>query len=174
MAVAKFHFKLEALLAHRQQVEKEKQRKLAVVQNEVQALTRQLQETHTRIAAENKSLTATHLTGTLDMQYIAHEKRYVGNLQIKIVLGMQKLAAMEKTLATARTELLAAARDRKVIEKLREKQFARWRAEQDRKEAALMDELGTQIALRNAPEPEPELAVDPIQPAEPRQTEVAP
>lgn len=172
MAVAKFHFKLEALLAHRQQVEKEKQRKLAAVQSEMQAVTRQLQETHARIAAENKSLTASHLTGKLDMQYIAHEKRFVGNLQIKILLGMQKLAAMEKTLAAARAELLAAARDRKVIEKLKEKQLARWRAEQDRKEAALMDEIGTQIALRNAPGAE--MPPDDPEPAEHLPTESAP
>jgi flagellar FliJ protein len=150
MAVARFHFKLEALLDHRQRVEKEKQRKLAVIQQEVQVITRQLQETHARIAAENKTLTATALTGTLDMQYIAHEKRFVGNLHIKIVLGMQKLAGLEKTLNAARAELLAAARDRKVIEKLKEKQLARWRLEQDRKEAALMDEIGTQLAIRSA------------------------
>jgi flagellar protein FliJ len=152
MAIARFHFKLEALLAHREQIEKEKQRKFAIIQGEIQALARQLQETHTRIAAENRTLTATQLTGKLDMQYIAHEKRYVGNLHVKIVLGMQKLAAMEGTLNAARAELLAAARDRKVIEKLKEKQQARWRAEQDRKEAALLDEIGTQLALRHAGE----------------------
>lgn len=150
MAVARFHFKLEALLTHRQQVEKEKQRKLAVIQQEIQALTRQLQETQARIAAENRTLTATQLTGSLDMQYIAHEKRYVGNLHVKIVLGMQQLAAMEPKLSLARAELLAAARDRKVIEKLRENQLARWRAEQDRKESALMDEIGTQLARRHS------------------------
>jgi flagellar protein FliJ len=152
MAIARFHFKLEALLAHREQIEKEKQRKFATIQGEIQALARQLQETHARIAAENRTLTATQLTGKLDMQYIAHEKRYVGNLHVKIVLGMQKLAAMEGTLNAARAELLAAARDRKVIEKLKEKQQARWRAEQDRKEAALLDEIGTQLALRHAGE----------------------
>jgi flagellar export protein FliJ len=69
---------------------------------------------------------------------------------VKIVLGMQKLAAMETTLNAARAELLAAARDRKVIERLKEKQLARWRAEQERKEAALLDEIGTQLAIRNA------------------------
>jgi len=152
MAVARFHFPLEALLTHRLHVEKEKQRKLAEVQNEITTLTRQLQETHARIAAENRSLTANQLTGTLDMQYIAYEKRYVGNLHVRIILGMQKLVALESKLAAARAELLAAARDRRVIEKLKEKQLARWREAQNKKEAALMDEIGTQLSLRHSAE----------------------
>ena len=85
------------------------------------------------------------------MAYIAHEKRYVGNLHVRIALTMQRLAEVEKTLAAARAGLLAAAKCRKVIEKLRERQFARWRYEQDRKEAAELDEIGTQIALRSSP-----------------------
>jgi len=52
--------------------------------------------------------------------------------------------------AGTHAELLAAARARKVIEKLREKQFQRWRAQQERKDAALMDEIATQLDLRNS------------------------
>ena len=146
--MARFEFRLEALLAHRQQIEKEKQRRVAAVQQEIQAMVRHIQETQARIAAENRTLGSKELVGSLDMQYIAYEKRFVGNLQVRIVLAMQKLAGMEQQLNGARAELLAAARDRKVIEKLKEKQLARWQAEQDRKEAALMDELGTQLAMR--------------------------
>jgi flagellar FliJ protein len=146
--MARFEFRLEALLTHRRQVEKDKQRRVAIVQQEIQVIVRQIQETQARIVAENRTLGAKELTGPLDMQYIAHEKRFVGNLHVKIVLAMQKLAAVEQTLAGARAELLAAARDRKVIEKLREKQWARWRADQERKEAAVIDEIGTQIAMR--------------------------
>jgi flagellar FliJ protein len=152
VAQPRFEFRLEALLAHRQQAEKEKQRRVGQLQQELQAHVKQLQDAQARIAAENRSLTATQLTGTLDMQYIAHGKRYVGNLHLKIVLGMQKLAGMEQAVAAARGELLEAARARKVIEKLKEKQFARWRAELERKEAGLMDEIGTQLALRQARE----------------------
>ena len=152
MAVAKFHFPLEALLTHRLHVEKEKQRKLAEVQGEIQQLTGQIHDTHARISAENRALTSTQLTGTLDMQYIAFEKRYVGNLHVRIILAMQKLAALEGKLAAARAELLAAARDRRVIEKLKEKQHSRWKQAQDKKEAALMDEIGTQLSLRHAAE----------------------
>ena len=129
--MARFKFRLEALLTHRRQVEKEKQRRVAQIQQEIQAVVRHIQETQTRIAAENRTL---------------------GALAVRISLAMQKLAGLEQTLAAARAELLAAARARKVIEKLKEKQLARWRMEQERKEAAVIDEIGTQLAVRSGAE----------------------
>lgn len=147
--MARFKFKLEALLTHRQQIEKEKQRRVAQVQQEMQAVRRHIQETQNRIAAENRTLGKGELTGRLDMQYIAHEKRFVGALLVRIALAEQKLASLEQALAGAKAELLAAARDRKVIEKLRDKQFERWRQEQERKDAAATDEIGTQLAIRD-------------------------
>jgi len=150
--MARFKFRLAALLTHRQQVEKEQQRRVAQIQQEIQAVVRHIQETQTRIAAENRTLGVRELTGRLDMQYIAHEKRFVGALAVRISLAMQKLAGLEQTLAAARAELLAAARARKVIEKLRERQWARWRMELERKEAAVIDEIGTQLAVRQGAE----------------------
>jgi len=102
MPSPRFKFRLEALLTHRQQVEKEKQRRVAQVQQEVQAVVRSIQETQSRSSAENRTLGAKELTGRLDMQYIAHEKRFVGALLVKISLAMQKLAGMEQVLAAAR------------------------------------------------------------------------
>ncbi|HVT80674.1 MAG TPA: flagellar export protein FliJ [Phycisphaerae bacterium] len=148
--MARFRFKLEALLEHRQMVEKEKQRRVAQIQQEIQVIQRQIQDAQMRIALENRTLGTRELTGRLDMTYIATEKKYVGNLQLKIVYAFQKIVEIEKTLAVARAELLEAAKARKVIEKLREKQLARWREELERKEAAAMDEIGTQLAVRGA------------------------
>ena len=152
MAQPKFEFRLEALLTVRKNVEQEKLRKFAAVQQEIAAQKRMIEQVRDQIVAENRTLTGKELTGKLDMAYIAHEKRYVGNLQVKILMGLQKLAGMEQSLVTARAELLEAARQRKVIEKLREKQLARWRAELDRKETAQMDEIGTQLTIRRAAE----------------------
>ena len=148
MAEPKFIFRLETLLEHRKSLEKECQRKVAEIQQEAQKLVRQIQDAQARIETENKALTRDKLVGALDMQYIAHEKRFVGNLTMHIALTMRLLAVVDQKLAAARAELLTAAKARKVIEKLREKQYARWRTELDRKEAAAMDEMGTQIAMR--------------------------
>jgi len=149
MAQARFEFRLEGLLEHRRQIEKDHQRKVAEIQQEAQIISRRIRDAQTRIVLENRTLTGQKLVGVLDMNYIAHEKRYVGNLHMQIAMAMQDLQAVEERINAARVELLAAAKARKVIEKLREKQLARWRLEQDRKESAEMDEMGTQIAMRN-------------------------
>jgi flagellar FliJ protein len=148
MAQPRFEFRLEALLEHRRRLEKDEQRKVAVIQQEAAALVRQIQDAQAQIVAQNRTLATEKLVGVLDLQYIAHEKRFVGNLHLRVLLTMQKLAGVEKKLAAARAELLKAARARKVIEKLREKQFQRWLAELERKDAAAMDEIGTQLAIR--------------------------
>src|SRR3954463_10506171 len=128
--MARFDFKLDALLTHRQHIEKEAQRRMAKIQQEILALTRQIQEPRTRILAEDRTLGTKELTGQLDMQYIAHEKRFVGNLHIRVILATQKMQGLEAALTAARGELVAAARARKVIEKLKETQFQRWKFEQ--------------------------------------------
>ena len=46
----RFKFRLEALLTHRQQLEKEQQRRVAQVQQEIQAVVRGIQETQARIS----------------------------------------------------------------------------------------------------------------------------
>ncbi|HVX84241.1 MAG TPA: flagellar export protein FliJ [Phycisphaerae bacterium] len=150
MAQPRFHFPLEALLEHRRAAERDHMRKVALAQQEVQSLLSTIRTAQQRILDENRALSTTHLTGRLDMSAIAFGKRYVGNLHVQIVLTAQKLAAAEQKVAAARAQLLQAARARKVIEKLREKQHARWLAELERKDAALMDEIGTQIAIREA------------------------
>jgi flagellar FliJ protein len=150
MPQPKFHFRLEALLDHRRNLEKERQRSVAQAQQEIQALITTIKTAQQRIADENRSLSTTQLTGRLDMAAIAFGKRYVGNLHVQIMLTAQKLGAAEQKLAAARAALLEAAKARKVIEKLREKQHARWLAELERKDASQMDEIGTQIAMREA------------------------
>jgi flagellar FliJ protein len=146
--VARFEFRLEALLQHREQVEKEKQRKLAAVGQQMQAVVRHITETQNRIAEENRTLGTRELTGKLDMQYIATEKRFVGNLHLRIALAMDRLRELEKQHAAAKLELLRAATERKVIEKLKEKQLAAWRLDLERRDAAQTDEIGIQLAAR--------------------------
>jgi flagellar protein FliJ len=148
--MAKFQFRLEALLTHREQIEKEKQRKFAAIGQQVQRVVGHIQETQARIAAENQTLGSRELTGKLDMQYIATEKRFVGNLHLRIAMAMDRLRELEKEQAAARAELLLAAQERKAIEKLRDRQLVAWRLEQDRKDAAQTDEIGIQLAVRNS------------------------
>lgn len=152
MPQPKFIFGLETLLDMRKQVEKDKKLALAQVQQRIAAVQKQIQDAHAAITRQNRQLAQEKLVGRLDLSYISTEKRYVNSLHVLIAQCLQKLVEEERHLATARAALLAAARDRKVLEKLREKQHARWLAEQNRIESAQLDEIGTQLALRRLAE----------------------
>src|SRR5579884_1934046 len=99
MAEPKFIFRLEALFDLRKRVEKEHQRRVAEIQQQIQKFIRDIQDAEARISTENRALAGEKLVGRLDMQYITHEKRFVGNLHMKIVLTMQELAKTEQRLA---------------------------------------------------------------------------
>jgi flagellar FliJ protein len=149
MAQPKFIFRLEPLLDIRKQAEKDKQLAMAKVQQRINALIKAIQDAQAIIAGQNKQLAAEKLTGTLDLAYIAHQKRYVHTLNVHIAQNLQKIQGEQQNLAAARKELLEASRERKIIEKLREKQHQRWLADQARIESAAIDEIGTQLALRH-------------------------
>ena len=64
-------------------------------------------------------------------------------LQSKISIEYQRwqLEEIKPLVAEQRQELLAAARERKIIEKLKEKQLAEYLNELDRKERIMLDEI---------------------------------
>jgi flagellar export protein FliJ len=144
----RFEFSLQTLLDLRQRAEDEKQRALAVRQREAEGVRKQIRNTERAMFDQNKHLAAHHLIGTLDLSYISNEKRFVGSLHILLVNLHQKLRKADELANAARVELLAAARARKALTKLREKHLERWRREQDVAEAAALDEITTQLAFR--------------------------
>jgi flagellar export protein FliJ len=58
------------------------------------------------------------------------------------------LLLIGRRIDAARAELLEATKAREAIDRLRQKQYDRWRQEQDRREARELDELGTQRFVR--------------------------
>ena len=148
MAEPKFKFSLEPLLDVRKEAEKDKQRKVGKIQQEEAELLNKIRSMEQTIRDQTQFLATQKLTGVLDLTYITQGKMYVGNLNMRIVQTMQQLSGVRQRLNLAKKELLEAAKARKVIEKLKEKQLRRWQEEQARKEASFMDEIGTQLALR--------------------------
>jgi flagellar FliJ protein len=59
------------------------------------------------------------------------------------------MAQQKQKVEEARIELAEAAKQRKVIEKLREKHFERWRAALKHRELTEQDEIGMQLSYWN-------------------------
>src|SRR5262245_50233899 len=85
------------------------------------------------------------LTGRLDMSFLAAHRRFTGSVQRKALAIAQRMALVQREIDKTRADLLAAAKDRKIIEKLRERQLERWQSRQNRVETEELDDIGMQL-----------------------------
>src|SRR5262245_35531815 len=147
--MAKFVFKLEGVLRQRKHAEREKQRELALKHRQLVDLQGHLQRLQQTVDLANSDVRVNRLTGRLDMGFLAAHRRFLTGRQRQAMGVVQKIALADRAADEARAELAEAEKQRKVIEKLRERQFARWKAEQSKRELAELDEIGMQLAYQD-------------------------
>jgi flagellar FliJ protein len=143
----KFAFKLEGVLRQRKHVEQEKMRALATCLKHQSDCEAELSRLHDNVRLITDDLRQNHLTGVLDMGFLAAHRRYMIAMQRQAMGIAQKIAVAQQRVTEARLALAEAAKQRKVMEKLREKHQERWRAEQAAKEFRELDEIGVQLAV---------------------------
>lgn len=144
----RFKFQLEGVLEHRKNIEQEKQRALAAVLAEMQRLKHELTDLDQMARSAIADLRENRLTGALDMSFLAAHRRFSGSVQRRAIALAQKMALVQRQIDQARAALAEAAKQRKIIEKLRERQLERWQAQQHRQEMEELDDIGMQLAFR--------------------------
>jgi flagellar FliJ protein len=148
----RFRFQLEGVLRHRKNIEREHQRQVALVQarmHQLETELRQLDQSAQDAAAE---LRRDHLIGTIDLNYLAAHRRFIAATQRQAISLVQRMALVRRELDEKRQALTQAAIQRKVMEKLREKQLARWMEALNKREAEELDEIGMQLTYRHLDE----------------------
>ena len=143
--MAQFTFKLDAVLRHRKRVEEERQRDLAQVTARLVTLEAELRAMDSTVQQTLADLREKHLVGRLDMHFIAAHRRFMLATQRKAAGLIERVAAVQREVDAARGALAEAAKQRKVIDKLRERQLERWKFDQDRKELAQQDEINVRM-----------------------------
>jgi flagellar FliJ protein len=146
--MAKFIFKLDAVLRHRKAIEQEKLRLYAAALADFKALEDQLKELNLTMTQTNDDIRQNHLTGKLDISFITAHRRFLLGIQRKAMNLAAAMANSQKQVDAARAVLAEAAKQRKVLEKLREKQEQRWKDEVSRKEMIAADEVAMQLSNR--------------------------
>ena len=147
--MARFVFQLDGVLRQRKLAEEQEQRELAVVEAEMTALEAQLRALDQSVQSTTADIRTNHLTGRLDLNFLAAHRRYIAATQRKALDLAERMAAVKVRLDASRKALAEAAKERKIIEKLREKREAEWKAAQARKEMAALDEIGTRIGYES-------------------------
>jgi flagellar protein FliJ len=141
--MARFTFQLEPVLKARLAAELDKQSAVAKLERQRMRIEQSIRRRQ-EMLIESKSELRSVLIGTLNTIDLrgtaASSMRIMGQAQ-KLVL---ELAAVHKRLEHARTELIEATKRRRAVELLRDRRFAQWKRELNKKEDAFIDELTMQ------------------------------
>ena len=133
-------FSLETVLKYRNRLEDIAKNRLFEAQTERQQVQDKLTEEQTNYANLVETLNRLQSEGIEILEHIRYED--------KIQFSKNRIVAIKKTLAekTARVVverelLIQRGKERKIMEKLKEKQNIAWREYLDKKEAAMLDEI---------------------------------
>src|SRR5688572_17014012 len=137
----RFTFKLEGVLEQRKHAELQRQRDVATAQ---QALLK-LQAGLDALAAVSRRSAADLRSGRLSAAALAAHQRFVLSMRHKATTLKERQADAKRELSNAQVALTEAAKQRKVMEKLREREQAKWAESQRRRDAADADEVARQI-----------------------------
>ena|ERR1019366_2873852 len=146
--MAKFDFQLEGVLRHRHRVEHERQRDYAVAQAQRTKAHDALKNLDERVQLAAKDLRDNHLIGEIDLSFLAAHRRFMQAMQRQGLALMQEYQLAVKKVAVAQAALAEAAKQRKILEKLRERQKTRWAEALAKKELEQLDEVAMQMTYQ--------------------------
>ena len=141
--MARFTFKLEAVLEQRKNAERQRQRDVATAQHALLKLQAEIDA----LAAVSRASAAELRSGLLSAAALAAHQRFVLSMRHKARAMKQQHAVAERELHDAQAALTEAAKQRKVMEKLREREHAKWADQQRRRDAQEADDIARQIQL---------------------------
>lgn len=144
----KFKFRLEPLLKLRKAHEDEKKRAVGVLLSEIHEQQRQALEMDVQLQQEGDLLKEQYMQDNIDLDWVSHYRRYVSSVQHAINQRIDNVTKIQGSLNHARAELAEAAKQKKILEKLKEKKQKRYHAELRRQESRAEDEMATQVYLK--------------------------
>ncbi|MCC6908935.1 MAG: flagellar FliJ family protein [Phycisphaerales bacterium] len=148
--MARFRFNLDPLLKHRQRLEREKQRALAVLERRRLEIEDHIRAMQQRIA-DNKSELSRSLIGSVDTSAIRSQAAMSMQLDAQTRRLVVVLAEVYRRIDRARVELLEARTRAKAIERLRDRRYQEWKQAISKREAAIVDDLTTVRAAWSTP-----------------------
>ena len=139
----RFRFRFETMLKIRRQREDEqkrvvaeKVRQMTQTREQIEALARQIQE-------ETDAIRVSQATGAIDIQQVMRHRHWIGHLHKGVLDAQGRLRFLEARLAQERAVLTEAVKQRRILEKLKERQWQRHRDQEQRTETRESDELAT-------------------------------
>jgi flagellar protein FliJ len=133
-------FSLDTVLKYRVQLEKIAKNRLYEAEKKRAEVFRQLQQKETIFTTLIDDLAGLRSQGMDVVEMIRYEER-ITLIKNEIGILRNTLAEKEKAVVRERENTIKKSKERKVMEKLKEKQNAAWQQYLNKKEAALLDEI---------------------------------
>jgi len=145
-----FKFRLQTLLKHKERQEKSLQLDLAALREAHRQECLVLTALEEEQKAQQRLLRERQTMGRLDIPAIGLILGYMELLQAKEASQRDAIAILEQKIERRREELVAVMRERKTIEKLRERQYESYLLDQKRLESKVTDEISMSQYNRRA------------------------
>ena len=144
----KFRFRLQPVLRLRQQQQDQKKRRVAELIDQVNTEQNHALALAQGMQTEGETLKQQYLAGKIDLAWVAQYRRFVTATQQAINERIRRVGVIQHDLQRARLDLSEAAKQTKILEKLREKQKKRYQAALDRIEVSQIDDIATRAYTR--------------------------
>lgn len=147
--MAKFIFRLEAVLRARLAEERARQLALAAIERERVEIEDQIRECQSQISRERGEMRdRLGGAGPVMLREVRMQAHAALHASARAQQAVLRLAGVHRRLDAARRELLEATTRRKAVERLRERRLEEWTTQQKYIEAAAIDELVVMRAAR--------------------------
>ncbi|MGD2107912.1 MAG: flagellar export protein FliJ [Phycisphaerae bacterium] len=154
----RFRFRLDTVHRLRQQALDQQRRAVAEARQAVARIELRIARLSAQLEQTVSGSRTVQRGCRLDVRSLSGYEFYRGWLHRKIMESGDDLTHARTRLDEARTKMAAAFKQLKVIERLRDKQWRRHRAEVEREERLVMDEAALNVYLRGREQPRSEVA----------------
>lgn len=144
----KFHFKLERLLEARLAKEKGVKQELAKVISEQNIFRMKQNDYRNRVDQQKRMFHEKMVSGKVSFAELSGYHRFEDFSGRVIEDSQKKIEDMEPAINVIRVRLTEAQRERRVIEKLKEKRFDEWKYQANRAENIEIDDMNQKLFMR--------------------------
>ncbi len=139
----RFTFRFDTMLKVRRQREDQHKRVVAGRLRQITQVHEQIGAIDRQIQDEIGAVRAGQEAGTIDIQQVMRHRSWLSHLHRGSLEAEGRLRFLEARLAQERAVLTEAVKQRRILDKLKERQWRRYRQEEDRRETRESDELTT-------------------------------
>lgn len=139
----KFKFKLETVLKVRTRLEDLRKRELRQAELRLEEALRQLKRRQAEIAETTAMYQENLQKQRLDLNLATYYHNYLTKLNQLLAEDYVRIERCNEDLAKARQNLIEAIKEKKIVEKLKEKAYEEYKSAELKQETEFLDELGT-------------------------------